>query len=413
MNTLSFCSVLLFVILSRLSCVESKCEVISFAKAINEILKEYTKNKMQFDFLIFGKNKNLLKFSYEIITTIHKINQNLGTTEILVKHEEKIKLKLKQSTIIFVENIIELERLNKKIQMQNTDYKRFKHLIIIKQTTNLKQEFSKYRKEYFVEDDIYDSNIMYENFIFCEEKVLKLIEFAMFQNLKKNGFCEQLMQIINRFSVTNGRWKTKNFGMKELVQLNGCLVSSQVATLISKDQELSSITYGIVTMIVMFQKKLNYVFLLHSEEGYSIDFMTTWQPFMDNEISHFYIFFDYPITVTISTGEPYTTYEKFLLPFDAGTWICCGVVFVGAFFIIFLITISKSRKIRSIVYGDRVNSPTMNVLVAFFGQSQTILPSRSFARFILMLFILFCLIIRTGYQGLQFDMIFMVKVDSL
>jgi S-ribosylhomocysteine lyase LuxS involved in autoinducer biosynthesis len=36
------------------------------------------------------------------------------------------------------------------------------------------------------------------------------------------------------------------------------------------------------------------------------------------------------------------------------------------------------------------------------------LPGRNFARFILMQFILFSLIVRTGYQGVQFDM--MLKV---
>jgi hypothetical protein len=38
------------------------------------------------------------------------------------------------------------------------------------------------------------------------------------------------------------------------------------------------------------------------------------------------------------------------------------------------------------------------------------LPGRNFARFILMQFILFSLIVRTGYQGVQFDM--MLKVCS-
>jgi hypothetical protein len=38
------------------------------------------------------------------------------------------------------------------------------------------------------------------------------------------------------------------------------------------------------------------------------------------------------------------------------------------------------------------------------------LPGRNFARFILMQFILFSLVVRTGYQGVQFDM--MLKVCS-
>jgi hypothetical protein len=41
--------------------------------------------------------------------------------------------------------------------------------------------------------------------------------------------------------------------------------------------------------------------------------------------------------------------------------------------------------------------------VVIFGGGLFILPGRNFARFNLMLFILFCLVIRTGYQGVQFD----------
>jgi hypothetical protein len=40
-----------------------------------------------------------------------------------------------------------------------------------------------------------------------------------------------------------------------------------------------------------------------------------------------------------------------------------------------------------------------------------ILPGRNFARFNLMMYILFCLVIRTAYQGVQFNM--MVEVSSL
>lgn len=40
---------------------------------------------------------------------------------------------------------------------------------------------------------------------------------------------------------------------------------------------------------------------------------------------------------------------------------------------------------------------------ASFGGGQQVLPNRNFARFLLMNFILFCLIMRTAYQGKQFE----------
>jgi hypothetical protein len=44
------------------------------------------------------------------------------------------------------------------------------------------------------------------------------------------------------------------------------------------------------------------------------------------------------------------------------------------------------------------------------GGSIRILPGRNFARYILMQFILFSLIVRTGYQGVQFDLMLKVRL---
>jgi hypothetical protein len=40
------------------------------------------------------------------------------------------------------------------------------------------------------------------------------------------------------------------------------------------------------------------------------------------------------------------------------------------------------------------------------------LPGRNFARFNLMIYILFCLVVRTGYQGKQFEFMLKVEFDS-
>lgn len=45
-----------------------------------------------------------------------------------------------------------------------------------------------------------------------------------------------------------------------------------------------------------------------------------------------------------------------------------------------------------------------------FGGMMAHLPDKNFARYILMLYILFCLVIRTAYQGVQFNLMFMVRV---
>jgi hypothetical protein len=56
------------------------------------------------------------------------------------------------------------------------------------------------------------------------------------------------------------------------------------------------------------------------------------------------------------------------------------------------------------VFGEGVRMPSYNVAGTFFGIGQMRLPTANFPRFILMLFILFCLIFRTAYQGVFYEM---------
>jgi hypothetical protein len=104
-----------------------------------------------------------------------------------------------------------------------------------------------------------------------------------------------------------------------------------------------------------------------------------------------YYLYDRDCSLIIALGQPYNSYEKFILLLDVGTWICSGVFFSGAFLTIMIINKPKSQTIRELVYGHQVTS-------------QNILKRSNFERYLLILFIIFCLIIRTEYQGVQFEM---------
>jgi len=58
-----------------------------------------------------------------------------------------------------------------------------------------------------------------------------------------------------------------------------------------------------------------------------------------------------------------------------------------------------SKKVQNFVYGRNVTTPSLNIMIAFVGGGQVTLPGRSFARFLLILFIFFSLIIRTCHQS--------------
>lgn len=112
-----------------------------------------------------------------------------------------------------------------------------------------------------------------------------------------------------------------------------------------------------------------------------------------------------------NTGEPYGEFEKLILPFDFPTWILIWLFFGSGILLIILIKTKLSEEQQKFVFGSRVKTPIFNMMVSFFGQSHNILPGRNFARYHLMIFILFCLVIRTGYQGVQFELMLTVSFE--
>jgi hypothetical protein len=105
---------------------------------------------------------------------------------------------------------------------------------------------------------------------------------------------------------------------------------------------------------------------------------------------------------TVPPGEEYNNYEKLIFPFDDDTWKLITFTFVAAFVTIFILNFT-SVKLRNFVFGPNVPSPSLNVAAHFFKIGQTIMPGKSFARFLVMSYILYCLIIRTAWQSKMFE----------
>jgi hypothetical protein len=110
----------------------------------------------------------------------------------------------------------------------------------------------------------------------------------------------------------------------------------------------------------------------------------------------FYVF-------VLTPGAKYSSYEKMLLPFDPDTWMFLSITFSVAFCVVFALKIMP-RKLRNNVVGSRVTQPSYNIMGTFFGISQHKTPKENSARILLIFFIFFCLIFRTAYQSVLFEM---------
>ncbi|CAO1409694.1 unnamed protein product [Diamesa serratosioi] len=93
-----------------------------------------------------------------------------------------------------------------------------------------------------------------------------------------------------------------------------------------------------------------------------------------------------------------TSIEKLMKPFSPTLWSAVIIVFIISFLIISLIG-CFSITIQNFVFGRNIRTPSLNVINVFFGGSLVNTPTRNFARTLLCFFMLYCLIIRSSYQG--------------
>ena len=100
--------------------------------------------------------------------------------------------------------------------------------------------------------------------------------------------------------------------------------------------------------------------------------------------------------------EDLTSFEKLFYPLTITTWMLLVAYILIGYLSIFIIK-RQSKDIQNFVIGENVNYPYFNMLIAIVGLSQNRLPMVNFARFLLMNFLILCLVIRTAYQGKLFE----------
>ena len=105
-----------------------------------------------------------------------------------------------------------------------------------------------------------------------------------------------------------------------------------------------------------------------------------------------------PLIIMIPSGDLLTPFEKLLKPFEPVVWFCLFIS-IGTGLIVIAIISHQSKKIRNFVFGEKTRNPYLVMVDVFFGGSRHNLPSRNFARYLLMVFMLFCLVQRSVYQG--------------
>jgi uncharacterized membrane protein (GlpM family) len=104
------------------------------------------------------------------------------------------------------------------------------------------------------------------------------------------------------------------------------------------------------------------------------------------------------VVFVVPPGKKFTALEKLIYPFTLASWFLILMVFLIGMLVIVVVKF-QSKTTRDFVFGTGIETPLLNLFAAFIGGAQRKLPGRNFARFLLMMFLIYSLIIRTVYQA--------------
>lgn len=214
---------------------------------------------------------------------------------------------------------------------------------------------------------------------------------------------------VNRFDPKTDSWETKKFAMEKFKNFHNCTLHFNFRDqMLNESNEFifdnlnSEYAEKIIRTIAF---KANFTVMRYSEASN----VQEWEdvPVACNSLGQKYfettIFLvTLPTFLAVPMSEEYDCYEKLLLPFENTVWCFIFLFFVSAIFTIFCLRFVPSWA-RNFVIGLGVSTPIENLARILFGISQTMVSGRNFSRFLTMLFIMFCLIIRTAWQGKVYE----------
>ena len=363
--------------------------------AINSIIEQHFANlgtsPGRVDILYFGYDKR--KFS-KLIDKLLKIKSEEFAIRVF-----EVKLKtyewffIRHSSIVFFESVEIFKADAAKLWWVTKERHQNQHLVYVPGLTT--SDISDTYKNGF--------NIDHVNFLMLEtDNLIELVTAYMFTPQA----CKQLqLKAINRFGIQTLEWENSIFYPKKYENFYGC----ELTVASTKINPIHSNVFNLLKTI--FEEQLNAKITLKTIVEYRWNFEGCDLSTEEYSILNFYLedltvsdpilYHNYHFVV--GSGEPYTDLERMFMMFDFELWIAISVTFGIALFTTLMLRF-VSRQVRNFIVGRNVRNPTMNLLSIFLTGSQVQAPGRNFARFILMLFIVWSLIIRTCHQSMLFEL---------
>lgn len=261
------------------------------------------------------------------------------------------------------------------------------------------------------------------NAIFVNDlNVTSIATFMPFQNHKCN---DTTPIVINQFK--DGNFTSNKFFVEKLDNLQECPIRVIIATksepyiILGENQKHSGRDIELMEeLAASLNFKIEYIIL--EDKGFLLDNGTAGGIFKllqngsgDLTICDMWItknrakFFDATtgyirddIIFVIPPRSELSAFEKMIYPLDAETWVLLTICFAIGFLVIFVVTLQK-KSVQIFVFGEYERYPFLTMFALFVGGSQLRTPTRNFARFILLVYLTFAMVIRTAYEGAMYQ----------
>lgn len=366
---------------SRLSTSKAKSGA---PQAIARILIDYlATNSHTVDVISYGIKSG----SSEALVDL-KLRRTTGSTVIRVlKGENPSKFILNTTSILAFDSLRNFERIASKIIWQSNPHTHRKHLVSI---ANLAIE------------DLYSLQLEKDFSFECvkfltAEKSIDLVENVMFSP----RICHQRRwNIINHFDTTTRLWNHSDYYPNTNRDLFGCPLVVAVTT-----RGLSRVARNTIEILSTVRNftvlRKYYVFTPANHVPFRFDFI---EQFIEDGVTAVpSVRLDFTVIHhAIPPGEPYSQFEKMFMMFDFEVWLAIIFTLLSALGAIQIVNLMP-QSVKNVLYGSHITTPTLNLASTFLTGGQNRMPRNDFARFLLILFIIWSLIIRTCHQSMLFQ----------
>lgn len=366
----------------RFNSSDGKNQLVS--EAIKSVLKNYfIDNSSKIEIIQYGYSRS----SEKLVLGIIREKPSSIIISVSKNEFENPRRQLTISSLLIFDSVETFKTQVKHIRWLSNSKVRFKHLVYIPRVTV--NDLIENIEDGFAIDCV--------NFLMNEtSESIELVTSFMFtsETCKKN----QLVTI-NRFSSKTSKWENEKFYVEKYRNLYDCeLVVGR-----TKVNSVSIRLYEELQEILHFE--IRWISFKSTNELVSCrecDLITQPVGALDKKLITSVPFDVHSLTYIVPNGEPYELLTRMFMMFDSQLWYSiAGTLVVG---LVFIRVISfMSTNIQDRIFGTNMRRPTLNLFEVFLCGSQYRFPRTHCARFILMMFMIWSLIIRTCYQSKLFE----------